>query len=319
VKNGADVNRLHLGTTSLHKASGFGNVSAVKALLALGADPLVRTGADVWGFWDRPGYNALDYAVWNGITSDREQGGMLVGMLIRDGAKVNQHDGTGKTPLHHAVANLHIDATTVLLKAGANVNAVDKKFVSKIEASEIVPPSYRHNIGGPQFGQTPLFTALRVDVSRYWDKKLREQMQAKRLAIVKLLLDKGADTAMQLPNGASPLHIAVLFANSEEIVELLLANGADIDATDNEQATPLHYAVVRKPATRSQKAIKPGLVRMFIRKGACLTARTKGKKMTPLDWAVATQRKHKQDLQTDTTKEVIRILKEALASQKQNE
>jgi len=326
VKSGAKVDSVNYpGTTPLHLASGAGNLRAVQALLELGADPSLRMGADVWDLWGRPSYSALDCAVWTGVWLNREQGGKLVETLIRAGAKVNQHDGTGKTPLHHAVESVHLDAIKALLKAGANVNGVDKKFVRKdireVEV-DIAPSWYMHNIGGVFYGQTPLFTALRVDFSRFWDKKLRARRLAQRLEVVKLLLNKGADTAAQLPDGATPLHIAMFHANPEEMAEFLLAHGADVNATDKKLATPLHYAVVREPAKWSQKAIKPGLVRMLVKKGARLNVRTKAR-MTPLDWAVEFEhelkRRDESGLRTDTGKEVIVILEDAESSEEQDE
>jgi len=332
VKNGADVNRALSGTTPLHEASGTQNVRAVEALLELGADPSLRTDDDVWIDFGlgRPSYSALDYAVDSGIAFGPEQkGGKLVKALIRAGAKVNQHDGTGKTPLHHAAANLHFEAIRVLLKAGADINGVDKKFVRKHEKRAIVIPGspgyYRHRIGKLDFGQTPLFIALKADrVREYYGYP-----RTPRLKVIKLLLDKGADTAAKLPDGATPLHIAVLFANSEEIIELLLAHGADINATDKKSATPLHYAAardwswgrIRREGIR-RGIVMPSLVRMLVRKGASLTARTKSG-MTPLDWAMEFD-----DLEVDradsrqtveTAKEVIKILKDAAAAAKRSE
>lgn len=294
----------------------------MEALLELGANPSLRTGPDVWSLWNRPGYNALDCAVWSGVWNNRE-GGKLVETLIRAGVKVNQHDGTGKTPLHHAVAEMHLDAIRVLLKAGADINAADKKFVRKnsIPYSDIPPPQYRHKIGGVHYGQTSLFTAIRSDFPQQGDKKYRMQLLTQRREVVKLLLDKGATTAAKLPDGAAPLHIAMLHAQPKEIAELLLTHGADINAKDNELATALHYAASRRwkegtgwEGDRRQGAVKLDLVRMLVGKGASRTARTKGKNLTPLEWA---ERPYGfSDPETSIGKEIIKILKDTAAAER---
>jgi len=290
-RNGGRVKEVIWYNTALHRAAFAGNLSAVKVLLELGADPSIRTGAEMYDedLCERPGYNALDAAVWAGVRWDPDQqGGRLVEMLILAGVDVNQHDGMGQTPLHHAVENLHVGAIKALLKAGADINAVDKKYVSRrVVTVEPIPPYYRHNIGYARYGQTPLFTALRIDFSRYWDKKQRSQLRANQLVVVKLLLENGADVAAKLPDGATPLHTAVLYGNRKRVVELLLKHGADVNAKDNELATPLHYAAALDWDGELDDSVRLGLVRMLLKKGASAGARTKGDKMTPGQWAWA--------------------------------
>ena len=318
MKNGAKVDRFALRATPLLRACLAGNLQAVEALLELGADPSVKTGDDVSpDLWQRPDYNALDCAVWCGVRYN-PQGGKLVEALIRAGAKVNRHDETGKTPLHHAVENLHVDAIKVLLKAGVDINGVDKKFVGRKSETKSTPPHYRHNVGKVHYGQTPLFTALEINIyGIYWDKKLRAQKLSQCLEVVKLLLDKGADTAAKLPDGATPLHTAVFFGSSKEVIELLFSHGADINATDNELATPLHYVTLENIYVH-REITRPDLVRMLLRKGASLTARTKGKKMTPLDWAICSSKRGQPEANV-VTKEIIVILEDAADSEEQDE
>jgi len=285
VGKGAEVDRFSGGVTALQEACFAGNAKAVEALLELGADLSLKTGDPDSHLWARPHYNALDAAVWGGVKCDPEQGGRLVEALVRAGAKVNRHDATGKTPLHHAAANLHVDAIKVLLKAGADISGVDRQSVPEVRTPVVSPPWYRHSID-MDHGQTPLFTALKTTFFRDWREETQLSMRAKHLEVIKLLLDNGADIAAKLPDGATPLHIAALFGYGKGIIELLIARGADVNATDNELATPLHYAMVgRSYQNSSEMLVKLDLVQVLARNGASGAARTRGKGMTPLDWA----------------------------------
>ena len=49
----------------------------------------------------------------------------LISLLVENGAKVNAHDGEGRTPFLNAVAAGHVSSARVLLKLGADVNATD--------------------------------------------------------------------------------------------------------------------------------------------------------------------------------------------------
>ena len=59
--------------------------------------------------------------------------------------------------------------------------------------------------------------------------------------IVKLLLEKGANTEIRASNGATPLYIAIQ-NNDSIITELLVNNGADIEASFQNISTPLELA-----------------------------------------------------------------------------
>ena len=61
-------------------------------------------------------------------------------------------------------------------------------------------------------------------------------------AVVKLLLDHGADVAARDNDGKTPLHAAVEGDAEQAVVKMLLDRGADIAATDAADWTPLHYA-----------------------------------------------------------------------------
>jgi hypothetical protein len=77
-------------------------------------------------------------------------------------------------------------------------------------------------------------------------------------AVVRLLLERGADPESKDNDGQTPLALAA--ANGHEaVVSLLLERGADSEATDNHDQTPLALA-----ATNGQEAV----VRLLLERGA---------------------------------------------------
>jgi ankyrin repeat protein len=49
---------------------------------------------------------------------------------------VNRFDDLGKTPLHYAVKEGHLDVVDCLIRAGANVNAQDKRMIGDTPLAE---------------------------------------------------------------------------------------------------------------------------------------------------------------------------------------
>ena len=96
-------------------------------------------------------------------------------------------------------------------------------------------------------------------------------------AVVRALLDAGADKDLAMKDGSTPLHIAVDRGHGA-CVRALLDAGADKDRTYNDGATPLFIA-----AQNGHDAV----VRALLDAGADKTARLRGK--TAFDWAKTTK------------------------------
>lgn len=100
-------------------------------------------------------------------------------------------------------------------------------------------------------------------------------VDCQNLAMVKLLLDKGADVNLNEPGTAKPLHAAVYHCN-RVMVEILLDNGADTECLDMRGYTPLLCAVIASQYT---------LVCLLLERGADISRRYRGE-VTVLHWAV---------------------------------
>lgn len=175
------------GITPLHLAAQAGHSRVIELLLASGADP---EQAETAG-----GRTALHLAAAEGHHDAAR-------LLIWSGADPNRVDGFGITPLMLAGANGHAETIRTLLMQGANVNAAD------------------------QNGETPLMTAI--------------QQQHDDVAL--LLLEQGADpNAQESTQGMTALHLAATLGN-EALIRALLERGADLGIADASGATPIEAA-----------------------------------------------------------------------------
>ena len=236
----------------LVEAAADGDLGAVEALIAAGADPNARID----------GYPALQFAVRDGTVE-------IVQALLAAGADVNAFGEwvpgccqDRDTALHQAVRYWDVcvdrdfghcseraEVVQVLLAAGADVDAREKlggwtplhaaaNEAGWSEVSEMLlmlldagaDPSARTE---DDRDRTPLHLAV-------WSISS---------AAIAVLLDAGADPETRNVDGRTPLHLAAKERRPENVAALLDA-GANIEARDHRGMTPLHLAVVscRSPA-----------------------------------------------------------------------
>jgi serine/threonine-protein phosphatase 6 regulatory ankyrin repeat subunit A len=139
-------------------------------------------------------------------THDR---GKIVALLLDAGARINDADGTGETPLMDAATNNSADAMRELLRGSASHSQRNDK------------------------GLQALHRAARNN----------------SLDCAKLLLRAGARINTATKQGRTPLHEAVYgaielegHADERKMLRLLLEKGANIDATCNDGFTPANEA-----------------------------------------------------------------------------
>jgi len=141
-----------------------------------------------------------------------------VNLLIQNGIDVNQPFSDGITPLHAAVINNRENIMTVLIQAGAKVNATDSTTKA-----------------------TPLHLAALYG---------REKMAT-------FLIEKGADVDATMKFGITPLLVATQF-NQAQIVQLLLEKKANIEQVDQEGFTALHFAAQNGDTVVAKLLIEKG-------------------------------------------------------------
>ena len=194
---------------------------------------------------DSGGFTPLLYAA-------RENCMACVEVLLRHDADIDLPDPDGVSPLHLAILNANWDLARQLILAGADVNQWDI------------------------FGETPLFTSVnlrnRIDGGR---ASIDPINTATGLAIVKMLLERGANPNMQLffkpanlngstnTRGSTPL-IRAANNGDLEVVTLLLEHGADATISMADRQTPIHAVI----AGRSSEQQTLELIRVLHAAGA---------------------------------------------------
>jgi hypothetical protein len=182
-----------------------------------------------------------------------------VKLLLDKGAETEAKDDRGCTPLLWAAHNGHDTVVKLLLDKGADVGVKDgygRTPLWMAVGSGCIAPS----------GKSDHFL-----LDYQLQLMLLEQQNKKRLlmarqeqsdtdgalainqarapaepgeiyeAIIKLLLDKGADIEAKNNGGTTPL-LCAFYSGCKAIVKLLLDKGADIDAKDNDGQSPLSLA-----------------------------------------------------------------------------
>jgi ankyrin repeat protein len=156
--------------------------------------------------------------------------------MVESGAKVNVRSSRSDTPLFLALYVGHIQTARILVRYGADVNAVNGNGYSPLMESAAVRDSAfckllidrGANVRFNNVGFTALLRACQVDCE----------------GSVKLLLRAGADpNVAESFYGDTPLKQAVVHGN-QKIVHLLVASGADVNLAGRYGFTPLMAAVV---------------------------------------------------------------------------
>jgi ankyrin repeat protein len=164
-------------------------------------------------------------------------------ILIRAGADVELPGFGGVHPLHSAALAGQAKVVPILLKSGAQVDSLDN------------------------IGRTPLLSFASGDIGD--------------VDTLKTLLDGGANpNLLDGPTPFHPLDYAAMNGRAD-VADLLIAYGANIDAKDNLYGeTPLHLAIF---ANTEIPVIHLAVARLLIDRGADVNAKDKYGQ-TPMDY-----------------------------------
>jgi cytohesin len=256
-----NVQEQRLQKTALHIATEEGNLAAMRALIAAGANRDVH---------DANGFTPLHIAVTKGYSeavniliaagadinaqdsfhlrtplqiATERQDRKMVEILLEAGANRMVRDSNGVTPLQYAAGRKDFDIFQALVHANSNINSQDLTGVTplhyaagngNLEAVKALIAAGADASTQDSSGATPLHKAIRA-----YDKNKPTIYDI----VARYLIRSGGQglTGIYDSEGQTPLHIAVQQGNLR-MAEYLLRYHADVDALDAERNTPLHFA-----------------------------------------------------------------------------
>jgi ankyrin repeat protein len=211
-------------------------------------------------------------------------GAKKVAEMISKGADVNQADAQGVTPLMAASILESTEVAELLLKKGANVNNRSAEGYSPLMGAaigghpEMVKLLLDHgaelNVKSGEGLNATHLAALTTIPNFTASMKGNTGTPASRLAVLKLLLERGGETKVSIPNGET-LLMALCAEAPVEAIELLLAHGEDVNAKSADGRTALMAAAMGGRAD---------VVKLLLKKGAKRDDKDKDGK-TALDYA----------------------------------
>jgi ankyrin repeat protein len=228
-------------------------------------------------------------AVYGGLRRTRLMYAARVGAVRRvqvllrlRGAVVDARDTEGCTALHHASAAGQTESARLLLKAGADVEADDKRHWYPWR------PLHYASVMGHE-GTARLLLQLDADPKYYEDEIIEEEEtewerhEAEEywkgyhplhlacihghVGVVKILLDAGADEGHIDSNSCTPFIRAVRIGQ-EAVVRLLIDHGQDVDGRKSDG----HFASWCSLFVAASKG-RESMIRLLVEKGADVNLR----------------------------------------------
>eukprot|EP01067_Filipodium_phascolosomae_P000399 Filipodium_phascolosomae@DN1317_c0_g1_i1.p1 len=221
-----NINELHKGYGLIHLATQRGDEEVVEVVL--------EQKKLTVNLKDENGFNALHTLIAMSTGSSR-----LIRKLVEMGIGLNDHDLSGRTPLHWAAAQNWADTVELLFELGAVVDAKEVtnqqatplltaiKDGSEEAALKLLECGANVNARDAETGDTALHLCARYRAAN---------VASEILTKIKDSLDPATYTNHA---GETPLHVACQEEESGETIRVLLGkHGFSMDQADNKGVTP---------------------------------------------------------------------------------
>ena len=166
-------------------------------------------------------------------------------------SEADANDDYRSLPLHHAATHGHLAIAKALLAAGAEVDAGDSDNSRPLDVAAM----------SGQIEMVKLLLARGADINQQ-DKNgsspLTFAMTRGELEVVELLIDRGGDLEKVDRNGINGLFHRVAEVGHLALVEMLLKRGADVHYANDLGGTALHRAAQRGRAEMVAYLLKQG-------------------------------------------------------------
>jgi ankyrin repeat protein len=331
---GADVNAREkwYGETALIWAAAENHAEAIRALVARGADPNGRSSL-LEVPRRRAGQSILPLGHWTPLMYAARQNALeALRVLVERGADVNLTDPDGATALVVAIINANYDAAALLLEQGADPDIADTdasmaalyaavdmhrlavghgrpnpKPSGELDAVDVIRLLLKHGANPNARLKAPLMQRHHTAGDASLGEGATPFMRAAKsgdVAVMRLLVDAGADPTLTRPNGATALMFAAGLGwrngspaapsydqgserESIEAIALCVELGLDLNAMTAAGDTALHAAITGRGSEL--------IIRYLVERGANLQAKNKQGR-TPLEAAVSGRREYSAGL-----------------------
>ncbi|OQR70923.1 serine/threonine-protein phosphatase 6 regulatory ankyrin repeat subunit C-like [Tropilaelaps mercedesae] len=248
---GADVSaRDKLWQTPLHVAAANNAFTCAQAILAHQERRQAATNGSAhlkFNFLDisdKFGRTCLHHAVFNGHVQ-------MARLLLDHGASPDILDKKQRRPAHYAAFLGHADLLRLLAQHGAQLEVFDQDRLTPLHAA---------CAGGRSVAvQALLAMGARVDVpDARGNTGLHICSLNGKCEVASCLIAAHAPVSAKNALGYTPLHYAAASTHGGTCVQLLLVLGAMVNAKSGSGRTPLHMSAIHGRVTRAQNLINAG-------------------------------------------------------------
>ena len=187
---------------------------------------------------------AAEIARYTGLLAAAARGDAAeVGKLAASGANVNLRDTYGRTPLHVATFGRHRDAVAALVKANADLNALERDRYDAVTIAAVA-----NDVATLQL-LLQLGASAKLITSRYDGTALIAAAHLGHDEVVRLLIAAGAPLDHVNNLGWTALIESIVLGNGGprhvETLRALVRAGANVNLADRNRITPLQLARTR--------------------------------------------------------------------------